>query len=89
MKILAFETSCDDTSIAIFEDDKLIAIETAHADEIAQIDEVIEESQLSCAELLPAPPEEIILIDTQEEFVVIEQVIPAEIVKKVINTDSW
>jgi len=24
MKILAFETSCDDTSIAIFEDDKLL-----------------------------------------------------------------
>ncbi len=29
MKILAFETSCDDTSIALFEDDKLIAMETA------------------------------------------------------------
>ena len=70
-------------------EEELIAIETAHADEIAQIDEVIEESQLSCAELLPAPPEEIILIDTQEEFVAIEQVIPAEIVKKVINTDNW
>ena len=28
MKILAFETSCDDTSIAIFEDDKLIAMDT-------------------------------------------------------------
>jgi tRNA A37 threonylcarbamoyltransferase TsaD len=28
MKILAFETSCDDTSIAIFEDDKLIAMNT-------------------------------------------------------------
>jgi tRNA A37 threonylcarbamoyltransferase TsaD len=28
MKILAFETSCDDTSVAIFEDDKLLAIET-------------------------------------------------------------
>jgi len=29
MKILAFETSCDDTSIAIFEDDKLLAMDTA------------------------------------------------------------
>lgn len=28
MKILAFETSCDDTSIAIFEDDKLLAMNT-------------------------------------------------------------
>lgn len=28
MKILAFETSCDDTSIAIFEDNKLIAMNT-------------------------------------------------------------
>ncbi|MBS9775087.1 tRNA (adenosine(37)-N6)-threonylcarbamoyltransferase complex transferase subunit TsaD [Candidatus Gracilibacteria bacterium] len=28
MKILAFETSCDDTSIALFEDEKLIAMET-------------------------------------------------------------
>jgi tRNA A37 threonylcarbamoyltransferase TsaD len=28
MKILAFETSCDDTSIAIFENDKLLAMET-------------------------------------------------------------
>jgi N6-L-threonylcarbamoyladenine synthase len=30
MKILAFETSCDDTSIAIFEDDKLLLVETAN-----------------------------------------------------------
>lgn len=29
MKILAFETSCDDTSIAIFEDNNLIAMDTA------------------------------------------------------------
>lgn len=29
MKILAFETSCDDTSIALFEDDILIAMDTA------------------------------------------------------------
>lgn len=28
MKILAFETSCDDTSIALFEDEKLICMET-------------------------------------------------------------
>lgn len=28
MKILAIETSCDDTSLAVFEDDKLIAMET-------------------------------------------------------------
>lgn len=28
MKILAFETSCDDTSIAIFEDENLIAMNT-------------------------------------------------------------
>jgi N6-L-threonylcarbamoyladenine synthase len=27
--ILAFETSCDDTSVAIFEDDKLLAMDTA------------------------------------------------------------
>lgn len=29
MKILAFETSCDDTSIAIFEDEKLLFMDTA------------------------------------------------------------
>lgn len=29
MYILAFETSCDDTSVAMFEDDKLIAMDTA------------------------------------------------------------
>ena len=29
MYILALETSCDDTSIAIFEDDKLLAMDTA------------------------------------------------------------
>jgi tRNA A37 threonylcarbamoyltransferase TsaD len=28
MRILAFETSCDDTSVAIFEDDKLLVMET-------------------------------------------------------------
>ena len=28
MKILAFETSCDDTSIAIFENEKLLAMHT-------------------------------------------------------------
>jgi tRNA A37 threonylcarbamoyltransferase TsaD len=28
MYILAFETSCDDTSIAIFKDEKLIAMDT-------------------------------------------------------------
>jgi len=28
VKILALETSCDDTSIAIFEDDKLVAMDT-------------------------------------------------------------
>jgi tRNA A37 threonylcarbamoyltransferase TsaD len=28
MKILAFETSCDDTSLALFEDDKLIFMDT-------------------------------------------------------------
>ncbi|MDP2396021.1 MAG: hypothetical protein Q8S84_05995 [bacterium] len=28
VKILAFETSCDDTSIAIFENDKLLAMDT-------------------------------------------------------------
>ena len=29
MKILAFETSCDDTSIALFEDENLITMDTA------------------------------------------------------------
>ena len=29
MKILAFETSCDDTSVAIFENEKLLAMDTA------------------------------------------------------------
>nr|MDD3720095.1 tRNA (adenosine(37)-N6)-threonylcarbamoyltransferase complex transferase subunit TsaD [Candidatus Gracilibacteria bacterium] len=29
MYILAFETSCDDTSVALFEDDKLVAMDTA------------------------------------------------------------
>jgi tRNA A37 threonylcarbamoyltransferase TsaD len=29
MKILAFETSCDDTSIALFENDVLVAMDTA------------------------------------------------------------
>jgi len=28
MKILAFETSCDDTSIALFEDENLIFMDT-------------------------------------------------------------
>jgi len=28
MKILAFETSCDDTSIAIFENEKLVCMHT-------------------------------------------------------------
>jgi tRNA A37 threonylcarbamoyltransferase TsaD len=28
MRILAFETSCDDTSVAVFENDKLLAMET-------------------------------------------------------------
>jgi tRNA A37 threonylcarbamoyltransferase TsaD len=28
MKILAFETSCDDTSIAIFDNNELIAMDT-------------------------------------------------------------
>jgi hypothetical protein len=28
MKILAFETSCDDTSVAIFDNDKLLAMDT-------------------------------------------------------------
>jgi N6-L-threonylcarbamoyladenine synthase len=28
MKILAFETSCDDTSIAVFENEKLLAMNT-------------------------------------------------------------
>jgi tRNA A37 threonylcarbamoyltransferase TsaD len=28
MYILAFETSCDDTSVALFRDDELIAMET-------------------------------------------------------------
>jgi hypothetical protein len=28
MKILAFETSCDDTSVAIFENEKLLAMAT-------------------------------------------------------------
>jgi tRNA A37 threonylcarbamoyltransferase TsaD len=28
MKILAFETSCDDTSIALFEDNNLIFMDT-------------------------------------------------------------
>jgi tRNA A37 threonylcarbamoyltransferase TsaD len=28
MKILAFETSCDDTSIAIFQDENLLAMNT-------------------------------------------------------------
>ena len=28
MKILAFETSCDDTSLALFEDDNLIFMDT-------------------------------------------------------------
>ena len=28
MKILSIETSCDDTSIAIFENDKLLALDT-------------------------------------------------------------
>jgi tRNA A37 threonylcarbamoyltransferase TsaD len=28
MKILAIETSCDDTSLAIFEDNKILAMDT-------------------------------------------------------------
>ena len=51
------------------------------ADEIAQQEEDIINSQSSCAE--------IVSVDTKEEPVGSEQAIPAEIVKRVINTESW
>jgi hypothetical protein len=56
-------------------------IETAHADEITQQEEDIINSQSSCAEIVSD--------DTKEEPEGSEQVIPAEIVKRVINTESW
>ena len=62
-------------------EEELTAIETAHADEIAQQEEDIINSQSSCAE--------IVSYDTKEEPVGSEQAIPAEIVKRVINTESW
>jgi tRNA A37 threonylcarbamoyltransferase TsaD len=37
MKILAFETSCDDTSIALFEDAKLVAMHTLSQIKIHEI----------------------------------------------------
>ena len=71
-------------------EEDLVAIETAYADEtgqtkysdeIAQQSEEIEELPLVCAEIVSD--------DTKEEPVGSEQVIPAEIVKRVINTESW
>jgi hypothetical protein len=64
-----------------YKEEDLIAIETLHADEIAQQEEDIINSQSSCAEIISD--------DTKEEPVGSEQVIPAEIVKRVINTESW
>ena len=64
-----------------YKEEDLVAIETAHADDIAQIGEEIEELPLVCAEIISD--------DTKEEPVESEQVIPAEIVKRVINTESW
>ena len=37
MKILAFETSCDDTSIALFEDAKLVTMHTLSQIKIHEI----------------------------------------------------
>jgi hypothetical protein len=70
-------------------DEDIAAIEAIHAEDIAQIGEVIKELPSVCAEVLPEPPAEVIIVDTKEEHVGSGQVIPAEIVKKVINTDSW
>ena len=64
-----------------YKEEDLVAIETLHADEIAQQEEDIINSQSSCAEIVSD--------DTKEEPVGSEQVIPAEIVKRVINTESW
>lgn len=61
--------------------EELTVIETAYADEIAQQEEDIINSQSSCAEIVSD--------DTKEEPVESEQAIPAEIVKRVINTESW
>jgi len=57
----------------------LIAIENFYADEIAQQEEL---------ELLPEPPEEIILIDTKEEPVIIEQIISEEVIFDKIPEDK-
>lgn len=62
-------------------EEELKAIETLHADEIAQQSEEIEELPLVCAEIISD--------DTKKEPVESEQVIPEEIVKRVINTESW
>lgn len=64
-----------------YKEEDLVAIETLHADEIAQQEEDIINSQSSCAE--------IVSVDTKEGPVGSEQAIPAEIVKRVINTESW
>jgi tRNA A37 threonylcarbamoyltransferase TsaD len=37
MKILAFETSCDDTSVAFFEDSKIISLHTLSQIKIHEI----------------------------------------------------
>ena len=81
-----------------YKEEDLVAIETAYADEtgqtkypedIAQISEEIEQSPSVCAELIPEVQENFIVVDIKEEHMGGEQVIPAKIVRKVINTDSW
>ena len=64
-------------------EEELTAIETAYADEIVQISEVIEESPLVCAEVVEKPYEQtdIKVMDGTE--------IPVGIVNRVINTESW
>ena len=64
-----------------YKEEDLVVIETLHAGEIAQTSEEIEELPLVCAEIISD--------DTKEEPVGSEQAIPAEIVKRVINTESW
>ena len=69
--------------------EQVAAIDNFINDEIAQQEGVIQESPSVYAELIPEVQENFIVVDTKEEHVGSEQVIPAEIIKKVINTNSW
>jgi len=65
-------------------------IETAHTDEIAQQGEVVEESPLVCAEVLPEPTAEVI-IEVEPVLSDIEKPMVAnkDMLDRIINTEPW